>query len=375
MLGAEPYICANVGSGTPEEARSWLEYCNAGQDTALTRERAVNGSADPFGVRYWGVGNENWGCGGSMTPEHYADHYRRFATYLRRAGGSVTLIACGSEPGFQAWDERFLDGLRGRESLVDALAIHHYSGWGIPAVGYSDADYYRLLTAVGSMDDHIAQAARLCRDRSSEDHQIKLIVDEWGTWYREATTARGLLQDSTMLDAVFAGMSFHMFHRHAADLVMTNMAQTVNVLQALLLTEGPKLCLTPTYWVYDLFKAHREGRVAPANVRGPSLTLDDGEVLALCSASATVRENDLTLSLVNADLDVPCTITASPSGTSVSGVKSARLLTSGSVRNHNTPDDPELVAPADLEVTVSGGSVETTLPPFSVAVAELALER
>ncbi len=373
MIGTKPYICANLGSGTPEEARSWLEYCNATQDTTLTRERAANGDAGPFDVKYWGVGNENWGCGGSMTPEHYANLYRQFATYLRRCDDKIALIACGSEPGFQEWNRRFMDGLRGCESLVDAIAIHHYSGWGMPGVGYEDEEYYRLLTAVESMERHIEGAARLCRERSSEKHRVGLIVDEWGTWYREAATERGLRQDSTMADAIFAGLCFHMFHHHAADLAMTNMAQTVNVLQALVLTEGPKLCLTPTYWVYDLLKPHRDGQVVPATLRGPWLTLDDGKRLALCSASATSRGRQMALSLVNADLSGACQVAASLTGAAVEEVASARVLTSSGVRDHNTPDQPDVITPATLEVNVVDGTVRTVLPACAVAMIELVL--
>jgi len=368
-IGTEPYLCANVGSGDPEEARSWLEYCNSTQVTSLTKERAANGDPEPFGVKHWGIGNENWGCGGSMTPEHYADLYRQFATYLDGCDRNAVLIACG---GGQKWNERFLDGLKGYEHLVDAIAVHHYSGHGLPDVTYEDRQYYGLLTAVEAMNRHLEDAARVCRERSSERHQVKLIMDEWGTWYREATVESGLRQESTMADAIFAGLSFHMFHRHAADLVMTNMAQTVNVLQALVLTAGPKLCLTPTYWVYDLFKPHRAGQVAPTTVRGPSLTLG-GRVIGLCSVSATVTGKEAAVSLVNADLESACEVRASFPGSSLAQVKSARVLTSANVRDHNTPESPDVISPAALDVKIAGGALQVTLPACAVAMVEVVL--
>ncbi|MHB9133104.1 MAG: alpha-N-arabinofuranosidase [Armatimonadota bacterium] len=373
IIGTEPYLCANVGSGTVEEARSWMEYCNARQDTALTRERAANGDGAPFNVKYWGVGNESWGCGGSMTPEHYADLYRQYATYMRQFGGEVTLIACGSHQGIPDWDERFLCGLKGMENLIDAVALHNYSGWGMPGIEYTDEQYYHLLTAMECMDSHLTRAVQVCRAHSNDRHQIKVIMDEWGTWFREATTERSLLQDSTMMDAVFTGLAFHTFHRHAADLIMTNMAQTVNVLQALMLTEGPKLCLTPTYWVYDLYKPHRDGKTVTTELRGSTHTLTDGKHVPLCSASATVKGNTLAISLVNADLDAPCDVLITLPDTPGATVVSARVLTSPNVRDHNTPDQPDIITPRNLPVTPTPQGLTTTLPPHAVAMIEVSV--
>jgi len=373
MIGTEPYFCANVGSGSPEEARSWLEYCNARQDTTLTRERAANGDPEPFNVRYWGVGNESWGCGGSMTPEYYAHQYRQYATYLRQGGGDVMLIACGSHQGIMSWDDRFLESLKGAEGLVDALALHNYSGGGTPEVDFTDNQYHNLLTAVGCMDAHITHAAGVCRAHATPEHPIKVIMDEWGTWYREATTERGLYQANTMQDAIFTALAFQMFQRHAADLVMTNMAQTVNVLQALVLTEGPRLCVTPTYWVYDLFTPHRNGAWVPATVQGSALTLPNGQTVPGCSVSASIVEHTLSLSLVNTNIDDSCTVTITAAGRHFARIKSARLLTAPSVRAHNTPQAPHVVAPGDLPVAMLPETLTVTLPSCAVAMIEVEL--
>jgi alpha-N-arabinofuranosidase len=363
MIKTEPYLCVNVGSGTVEEARSWVEYCNARQDTTLTRERAANGDPDPFNVRYWSVGNENWGCGGNMTPEQYGLLYRQFATYMRGTDKTATYVACG----FNAdWNARLLESLKGRgEGMVDLLSLHYYSGWGTSDTSYSDDDYYAVMTNVEGMSRELAVAGALCRAHSTNDHAIKITLDEWGTWFREASTERGLLQQSTMLDAVFAAASFNMFHRHAEDLAMTNMAQTVNVLQALVLTEGPRICRTPTYWIYEMYMPHRGGQTVPVEVRGPSLTLESGQTVPLVSASATVKEGALTLSLVNTDLNEPCTITAAVGATRVIG---ARVLTHDNVRAHNTPDEPDVVTPGTLATTLEDGMLKVTLPGHSVAV-------
>jgi alpha-N-arabinofuranosidase len=372
MIGTEPYVCANVGSGTVEEARSWLEYCNASQNTTLTRERAANGDPAPFNVKYWGVGNENWGCGGTMTAAQYALEYRKYATYLRQAGGPITLIACGSHGGNPEWDEQFLATLKGAEGLVDALALHNYSGWGMPAVDFTDDQYLNLLAGVSGMDAHIARAAALCRAASTADHKIKVIMDEWGTWFGDAKMEGGYCQPNTMQDAVFTGLSFQMFHRYAADLVMTNMAQTMNVLQALILTAGPKLCVTPTYWVYEMFQPHRGGAVRPVSVHGVGQTLADGRTVPGCGASVTEKDGALAISLVNTDfaaVDVTLTLADGTFG----AVKRARVLAGDGLRAQNTPDAPDVVQPADLAVTSSPAGLRVTLPPASVAMIEVAI--
>ena len=211
MIGTEPYICANVGSGTVEEARSWVEYCNSSQDTELTRLRSENGSPEPFNVKFWGIGNENWGCGGSMEPAYYGHLYRNYATYMRKTSPDIKLIACGSHPRVPEWDGIFLETLNRAHHLVDYIAIHIYSARGMSDLNYSDDDYYELMGQVQIMEEHLERATALCRAYSTNAHQIGLIMDEWGTWFKEAQTETGLYQNSTMMDAVFTALSFHLF--------------------------------------------------------------------------------------------------------------------------------------------------------------------
>jgi alpha-L-arabinofuranosidase len=373
LIGTQPYFCANVGSGTVEEARGWVEYCNASQDTTLTRQRAANGDPAPFKVRYWGVGNENWGCGGEMSAEGYANLYRQFATYMRNTGGDVFLIACGShDNNHPDWDARFLDTLKGSKHLVDAIALHHYTGWGVSATEFTPDEYLgRLLANIAAMETHIKQSVQVARAHSTECHQIRVIMDEWGTWYREATTENGLLQLGTMTDAVFAGMCFHMFHRHAADLVMTNIAQTINVLQALILTEGPRMCCTPTYWLYDMFRLHQGAQHLPVSFQAASAQLSDGRTVPLFSASASQKDGKIALSLVNADTANACDVTVALDTGAIVNTGTARLLSSDRPNAQNTPSEPDHIAPSKLSVTVEKGQLKLTLPPAAVAIVEI----
>ncbi|MHC4481720.1 MAG: alpha-N-arabinofuranosidase, partial [Planctomycetota bacterium] len=291
MIECEPYICLNVGSGTVEEARAWVEYCNSAQQTEWVRRRRQNGQDEPYGAKLWGIGNENWGCGGTMRPEHYADLYRRFATYVHHtAGEGAKLVACGSHPGIPQWDERFLDAMQGAYGLVDHLALHIYLAHGTSDLAFSDEDYYRLIASVRVLEENVDRAAALADACGTPKHRIGIVLDEWGTWYSEAAVATGLYQQNTMRDALFAAASFHAFHERADQLFMTNMAQTVNVLQALVLTDGPAMVVTPTYHVYEMLRPHGDGWLVECAVDSPELGLPGGEQRPAVSASATVEE-------------------------------------------------------------------------------------
>ncbi len=372
LIGAQPYICVNVGSGTPEEARQWVEYCNAEQDTTLTRERAANGSPEPFGVKYWGIGNENWGCGGRMNPEHYANLYRQFATFMRNTDVATYFIACGSMYHKLGWDKRVLKSLKEAEDIIDAISIHNYSGMGISDSEYSDDMYYQLMTSVDCMDRHIESAAAVCKEYSTDDHEIKVILDEWGTWYAEAITDVGLRQNSTMMDAIFSALSFHMFHRRGDVLAMTNMAQTANVLQSIVQTREEAFCLTPNYWIYDMFKPHKGGTLVKTRTRGESLTLESGKNVPLISASATIKDRSLTVSIVNVDLSRPCPVSLHIGDVQLTTVRGAMTFHSADVRDYNLPDMPDAIPePCELKVNVDDCSISATLPPCSVSVFDL----
>jgi len=374
MVEAEPYICLNVGSGTVEEACGWVEYCNSSHPTSIVQMRQDNGLAEPYDVRFWGIGNENWGCGGGMRPEYYADLYRRFASYVRRIGGEdVRLIACGSKDGIPEWDERFFETMKGQLDLVDYIALHIYSGRNSSDIHFPDEEYYGLIASIDIMDGNIAKTCGLAQAYSSYGHAIGVVLDEWGTWYKEATRATGLYQQNTVRDALFAAASFHCFHKHAERLFMTNMAQTVNVLQALVLTEGTKTVVTPTYHVYDMFRLHRDGRLVACDVMSPALKLPEGRKRDAVSVSSTRSEDrgELFLSIINLDLHEDFTGEIRITSENAWEVKQVRRLTSDDVRSHNSFEEPRKVWPEEVDPQSVQSLERIPLPSMSITTVRL----
>ncbi|MBN1352226.1 alpha-N-arabinofuranosidase [candidate division KSB1 bacterium] len=370
LIETEPYICLNIGSGTVEEARSWVEYCNCDQSTTLAEMRRENGHAEPYDVQFWGIGNENWGCGGQMRPEYYADLYRRFSTFVRKtAGDRAKLIACGSHPGIDNWDEKFLAAMKGAYALVDYLALHFYSGQGSSDIHFSDDEYYGLLEAVDGMDQYLGRAIALARAFSTPEHKIGIILDEWGTWFKEATVSAGLYQQNTMRDALFTAASFHCFHNHGQGLFMTNMAQTVNVLQSLVLTKGSRSVLTPTYHIYDMFRSHRDGILISTDVASPPVKASRAGNRAALSVSATwqEKENLLFVSIINLDLEQDFSVNLKFGDNSNWQIRQIKQLAADDIRAHNSFEVPEKLVPVEIKAT----NANVAIPAMSVTTLRL----
>ena len=373
MIEAEPYICLNVGSGTVEEASSWVEYCNADQPTTLVEMRKKNGHPEPYNVGFWGIGNENWGCGGRMRPEYYANLYRRFATYVQKtAGDDAKLIACGSHDRIPEWDARFLEAVKDAAQLVDYIALHIYSGRSSSDVQFSKEGYYSLIAEVDVMDQHLRRAVGLAQAYSTDRHHIGVILDEWGSWYTEATVESGLYQQNTMRDALFAAASFHCFHQHGDRLLMTNMAQTVNVLQALVLTKGPEMIVTPTYHVYDMFRSHRDGLMVPCRVKNsPSLTLSGELEREAISVSVTRTEDEVFLSILNLDLSSDVTGSIRLVSDGVWTIKEVRRLVCDDIRAHNTFEEPQTVWPENIPLESITDQSQMKIPAQSITTVRM----
>ncbi len=384
-LGAAPYIVGNVGSGTPGELRDWVEYCNHPSGTTWSDLRAANGDPEPFGVRYWGVGNESWGCGGHFSPDEYAAEYRRFSTYLRDFGDTpLALIACGPNGNDPDWTRRFFTGLREgwRPVRIHGYGAHYYANnrdaWAGTATEYTDEQWYRLLWRAQAMERLVVQQRGLL-DAFDPERRIGLIVDEWGTWHPPAPGRhpRFLWQQNTLRDALVAALTLDIFNRHADKVVMANIAQTVNVLQALILSEGGRMLTTPTYHVFDLYRPHQGAQAVRALFDAPEVTLADaGEELRLfgLAGSASLRGDTLTLTVVNPRVGAPVEATINLRGDA--GVREATetVLTHADIRAHNTFDAPDtvtLVAPRALDV--SGRSFRHQFAAQSVTSLTIAL--
>ena len=367
LLGSEPYFAGNVGSGTPRELREWIEYCNMPSGSTLAEERIKNGSPEPFRIRYWGVGNENWGCGGDMKPEVYSNLYRQFAVYVREYGGTRPfLVACGPSGSDRRWTRGFMDTLDGR--LPDGYSMHYYEGGPDRATEFSADHVSQQLSIFKRVEDAVTEQ-RSILDGYRDGRKMGLILDEWGVWDRipESDEKRygKLWMQSTMRSAVAAGLGFNIFNRLADKLFMCNIAQIVNVLQSLLLTDGPegKSCIrTTTYHAFKLFKAHRSKTAVRVETQ-------DSSPLGV-SVSASKSEKEVILSFVNprhdADFEIDCTIP----GRSVKEGK-AEILHDQDWNAYNGFDSPDRVIPKAHPVTVEGSTIRMDLPRLSVATVTL----
>ncbi len=367
LIGAEPYFAGNVGSGTPEELRDWVEYCNFPSGSALSDERARNGSPEPFRIRYWGIGNENWGCGGNMMPEEYAAQYRRFAGYVRSFDDARPFpIACGPNGNDTDWSRRFLDSMRGRR-YPNGFAMHFYSNGKSTATKFNVETMQEQLSSFARVEQAIKQQ-RALMDGYDPEHRMGLLVDEWGVWDRmvpeEEKRYGRLWQQITMRSAVAAALGLNVFHRQADKLIMCNIAQIVNVLHSMLLTYEDRCIRTPAYYAFDLLKAHRAKTAV-------HVENDDAGPLGL-SVSASMKEKDLVLTLVNPKHDTGITARCAVVGaSSVSG--KARILHDMDFNACNTFEIPDRIVPKDHAVRVDAAQIGVELPPMSIVTVLVAL--
>lgn len=355
LLNTTTYLAGNLGSGSPKEMRDWVEYCNFPGGSTLSDERIANGATVPFAVEFWGVGNENWGCGGNFSPEDYGTEYRRFSTYLRNWGGTkLSLIACGPNGNDTEWTRRFMNKIKKDwwdGAPLHGYAAHMYCHSESTATEFEENDW-NVLLAFAMRLEGLIQSQRELLDEYDPERKIGLIIDEWGAWHKPTpgTNPAFLWQQSTVRDALVASLTLDLFNRQADKVVMGNIAQTINVLQSLILTEEEKMVLTPTYHIFDLYQPHKRGQ----SVR---VSVDSAEVvsgLPQVSGSASVRDGVMTVTVSNASMASPVLVEFL-----VPGVKSVRevrgLAYDGDVHSHNTFESPDSVSLRDFPLVVPDG--------------------
>lgn len=364
LLQAEPYFAGNMGTGSPQEMCDWVEYCNSPLDTNLTNLRRKNGAPEPFGIRLWGVGNENWGCGGNYDAHSYALEYRRYATMLRHVEPALELVVCGFD---EPWNKKVLETLGRHLDLINHFSIHHYWGGCGPATGFNEAQYYGLLRAAASTEEFVASTARLLEQATGEKGKIGVALDEWGVWHPEATTGSKYEQPGTLRDALAAAVALRGFHRQSAVLSLANLAQIVNVLQAPVQTTGATCWVTPTWHVFHLHAPHMGGVAVEAEVVDED-NLPDPAAATLATATQH-QDSKLVVTVINSHLEAARQVTLA---TEFTRVQRARLLTAATPREQNTALQPENVKPVELEVAVRDGQLSWALPPHSLATLELA---
>jgi alpha-N-arabinofuranosidase len=402
LSGAAPYLCVNVGSGSPEEALDWMEYCNGKENTTITSLRAANGHPEPYHVRYWSVGNENWGCGGNYDAESYAREYARYVTYLNRYAerGTVEFVACGDFRG--DWNQKFFEtllkrpGPGGRIRGVNHLSVHHYYRGGLgQATQFTDEEYYRALAGVGVLEGLIEETIGLIQHYTTPEDRIGIALDEWGIWHPVPSTgAQGLWQSNTLRDALLAAVTFNSLNSYGNAVSMANIAQVFNVLQCIAFTKGDKFALTPTYHVFDLYQPHMDAMALKTVVDSPTYTLTPRtelppQLLAFfggrgettrpyLSASASLNEpqKQLCLTLVNQHLTEPLEVEIQIPGLDSPGVRGGTLreLTSGNVRDENTLEKPDVVRPtASKQLAVQGNKFVQVVPAHTLQALVLQL--
>jgi alpha-N-arabinofuranosidase len=373
LLECEPYICGNVGSGTVQEMSEWVEYMTFEGESPMANWRRENGHDEPWKLKYFGVGNENWGCGGNMRPEYYADLYRRYQTYVRNYGGNkIYKIAGGANVDDYNWTEVLM---KNAHWLMDGLSLHYYT---IPgdfwlgkgsAIDFPEDEWFITMKKALHMDELITKHSTIM-DKYDPDKRIGMIIDEWGTWFdvEPGTNPGFLYQQNTIRDALVAGLHFNIFHNHADRVQMTNIAQTVNVLQAMILTEGEKMILTPTYHVFDMYKVHQDAELLAVDSTFGTYEYN-GETLPQVTVSASKNaEGIVHISLCNIDHQNEAVLDLDLRGvigneTQVSGT----IITADSMNAHNTFEQPEVVKPvAFTGVSVENNKLAIKLPAMSV---------
>ncbi|HEX2911509.1 MAG TPA: alpha-L-arabinofuranosidase C-terminal domain-containing protein [Chloroflexia bacterium] len=369
LLGAEPYLAGNLGNGSPQELCDWIEYCNSTTPTTLVQERQANGASKPFGVKLWGIGNENWGCGGNFDSVTYAHEYRRFATMIRHTDPMAELVACGYD---DSWNRELLQTLGNKIDLVDHLSIHQYWIKGGPETGFNEDEYYTLLAEAATTEDFIQRTAQIIEEATGGKQRIGVALDEWGVWHPEARnwgdksnprTPTTYEQAGTLRDAIAAAIALEGFHRQCRVLSLANLAQVVNVLHAPVMTQGVRMWVTPTYHVLRLHASHIGATALEVEVvQGDNLA--DGN--SAISATASRRENgSVAVTVINKHLSQVGSVRLTGLEDFAGG--QGQILTAERPDAQNSLDEPERVQPAALEIHRDGNSWLVEMPPHAVA--------
>ncbi len=375
-LGAEAYVSANVGSAAPSETAQWVEYLTSPTGSTLAKERAANGHPAPFPVRYLGIGNELWGCGGNMRADYAADETNRYAQFAKAGTGKMLKIASGPNDSDYAWTDTMM---RVAGKNIDGMSLHYYTRprearWEDkgPAVGFSEHEWATTMQHTLRMEEFVTKHSAIM-DKYDPEKRIWLAVDEWGTWYDPAPGSNPgfLVQQNSVRDAVVAGLNLNIFAHHADRVKMAAIAQMVNVLQAMLLTDGNKMVKTPTYWVFDLYKPWMDATTLPVELTSPWYHEAEVAVPAVSVSAVRDASGQVHVALVNLDPRRAIPVSLALAGVQASAV-TGRIVTGATMDAHNDFDAPDTVRPtAFTGAQATGGTVAATLPPMSVVVLDL----
>jgi alpha-N-arabinofuranosidase len=373
MIGAQVYVNGNLGTGSPREMAEWVEYMTSDTNSTLANLRRANGREEPWDVHYFAVGNEAWGCGGHMRPEYYADLYRHWATFIKAPPGKrPKLIASGGHGEDTTWTEVLTSQI---QRDMDAISFHYYTlptgDWQKKgaSTGFGEDEWISTLANTLRVDGFIRNNLKVM-DKHDPEKRIGFYVDEWGTWYDPAPGREPgfLYQQNTLRDAVAAAVNFNIFHNYAERVRMTNIAQMINVLQAMILTERERMVLTPTYHVFQMYIPFQGATHLPVqHKRVPDYRLDKVRVPGVSASAARGTDGRIYLAVVNLNPNTAAQVSIELQGARANGA-SGRLLTSETMDAHNTFDAPQTIQPVSFSGKVQGGRLQLELPAKSIAV-------
>ena len=377
LLECEPYISANVGSGTVYEMREWIEYLNFAGSSTLTEMRKANGHEKPWGVKFWGIGNESWGCGGEMTPEHYVNQYKNYTSFARNySGNDLMKIACGPNSANYNWMEVCMKNIP--HWMMWGISLHYYTiptgNWGKKgsATEFDEKEYFNTMKNTLFMEELLQKHINIM-DKYDPERKVGLVVDEWGIWtdVEPGTNPGFLFQQNSMRDALIAATTLNIFNNYSYRVKMANLAQTINVLQALILTDKEKMLLTPTYHVFDLYKVHQDATLIPVQKGHVEYQMGDGKIQSLNISASKDKNGVIHVSLVNMDPKKKITTELALEGAAFKNI-GGKILTSAHFADHNTFDNPSKVKPGNFSgFKKNNDKLNVELPPLSVVVLEI----
>ncbi len=380
ILGAEAYVNGNLGTGTPREMAEWVEYITSDSKSEMAELRRKNGRDKPWRLHYFAIGNEAWGCGGNMRPEYYADLYNHYATFIKTPPDNTPImIASGGHTEDIDWADVLTRNVKPNWSLrMDAVSFHYYTlptgDWGKKgaALGFNEADWIATLAQTLRMEDFIVNN-KVVMDKNDPEKKVGFYVDEWGTWYdvEEGTNPGFLFQQNSLRDAVVAALNFNIFHDHADRVHMSIIAQMVNVLQAMILTDKEKMLLTPTYHAFHLYRPFQDATYLPVSLsKVPEYTLGDVSVPGISASAAIGKDGKTWLALVNTNPGQSQELNVTIKGKTLRHAQ-GRVLTAPAMDAHNTFGAPDTVKPEAYTATASDGQLRLQLPPKAVMVVSI----
>ncbi|MFA6249051.1 MAG: alpha-L-arabinofuranosidase C-terminal domain-containing protein [Mucilaginibacter sp.] len=377
LLNTEPYIAGNVGSGTVEEMSKWIEYLNSNSTSTVANMRKQNGHPEPYKVTFWGVGNESWGCGGEMTPDYYVNQFKRYASFAKNyPGAALKKIASGANSDDYNWTEVCMKNIP--NSMMWGLSMHYYTiptgNWNKKgsATSFDEKEYFNTMVNCFKMEELVTKHSAIM-DKYDPAKKVALAVDEWGIWTdpEPGTNPGFLYQQNSLRDALIAASTLNIFNNHSDRVRMAELAQTVNVLQALILTEKTKMILTPTYHVFDMYKVHQDAKYLNIALNSPNYEVDGRSLKAVNVSASQDAAGKIHLSLVNIDMNKTVNISTELKGLQWKTV-TGQILTSANITDVNTFSQPLKITLRNFTgAKQENGKLVVTLPAKSVVMLEL----